>query len=205
MLNLPMGDAASPTPERADAVENRRKILAAARELVREKGACQVSMDDVAQFAGVGKGTLYRRFKDKAALMVALLDDEARCLQEQVMFYFTARPTGPELDKLRWLLSALLSFHLAHATTLEVVSKQGRDRFLAPAHRWQRDLVQSVLLTAVERRECPSMDATYLSEALLMPLDPGLLLHQLRAGLTPERIQSAYLRWSLGGIARPLD
>ncbi|OON80024.1 TetR family transcriptional regulator [Streptomyces tsukubensis] len=53
---------------RADARRNREKILAAARELFREQGTA-VALDDVARRAGLGIGTLYRRFPDREALI----------------------------------------------------------------------------------------------------------------------------------------
>src|SRR3954454_3811127 len=58
-------------PERADAARNRRKVLAAAEELFAARGVAAISMDDVAAAAGVGKGTLYRRFGDKSGLASA--------------------------------------------------------------------------------------------------------------------------------------
>ncbi len=53
--------------ERADAARNRATILSAAERLVAEHGAQQVTMDQVACAAGVGKGTLFRRFGDRRA------------------------------------------------------------------------------------------------------------------------------------------
>ena len=57
--------------ERADAARNRERILCAARRLFAEKGASCVSMDEIAEAAGVGKGTLFRRFGSRAALATA--------------------------------------------------------------------------------------------------------------------------------------
>lgn len=59
-------------PLRADARRNRERILAAGRELFSRDG-CEAQIDDVARQAGVGVGTVYRHFPDKAALMEALL------------------------------------------------------------------------------------------------------------------------------------
>ena len=55
-------------PERADAARNRRRILAAAEKLFAENGVSCTSMDAIAAEAGVGKGTLFRRFGDRASL-----------------------------------------------------------------------------------------------------------------------------------------
>jgi len=71
--------------ERADAARNRAKILAAAERLIAERGLAHVSMDDVAREACVGKGTVYRRFGDRASLAHALLDEHERELQERML------------------------------------------------------------------------------------------------------------------------
>lgn len=69
MLELPLADA---TPiERADASRNRARILAAAEQLFADRGASCVSMDEIADAAGVGKGTLFRRFGSRAALSLS--------------------------------------------------------------------------------------------------------------------------------------
>ncbi|WP_369394586.1 TetR/AcrR family transcriptional regulator [Streptomyces sp. CG1] len=64
----------SEPPLRADARRNRERILAAACELFREQGTA-VALDDIAQRAGVGAGTLYRRFPDRDALIRQVVID----------------------------------------------------------------------------------------------------------------------------------
>lgn len=59
-----------PSPLRADAQRNRERILAAAEAVFLEKGA-SASLEDVAKRAGVGIGTLYRRFPTREALLAA--------------------------------------------------------------------------------------------------------------------------------------
>ncbi len=82
--------------ERADAARNRLRVLAAAERLFAERGVAQVTMDDVAAAAGVGKGTLYRRFVDKGGLAVALLDECERDLQQHILS--GPPPLGPGAD-----------------------------------------------------------------------------------------------------------
>lgn len=57
-------------PLRADAQRNRERLLAAAEEVFLERGA-EASMEDVAKRAGVGIGTLYRRFPTRESLLAA--------------------------------------------------------------------------------------------------------------------------------------
>lgn len=60
---------------RADAVRNRERILEAARKLTSEHGA-ETDMADIAREAGLGVGTLYRRFPDKQALVAELVREK---------------------------------------------------------------------------------------------------------------------------------
>ena len=76
---LPLSSAVP--AERGDAARNRALLLDAARRLIAERGADAVSMDDVAAAAGVGKGTLFRRFGSRAGLMLVLLDEDEQVEQ----------------------------------------------------------------------------------------------------------------------------
>lgn len=72
----------SGTPMRADALRNRRKILAAAKEIFALRGP-DVPMDDIARRAAVGVATLYRRFPDRETLIRAVAQDTfAHVLEE---------------------------------------------------------------------------------------------------------------------------
>jgi AcrR family transcriptional regulator len=61
-------------PLRADAERNRRRILTAAREVFARRGL-DAGLDEIARHAGVGTGTVYRRFPDKSLLIEALFED----------------------------------------------------------------------------------------------------------------------------------
>jgi AcrR family transcriptional regulator len=71
--------------ERADAARNRRAVLAAFERLCARDGIENVSMDAVAAEAGVGKGTVYRRFGDRSGLALALLGEDERELQDALL------------------------------------------------------------------------------------------------------------------------
>ncbi|HZD37421.1 MAG TPA: TetR/AcrR family transcriptional regulator [Actinomycetes bacterium] len=62
------GTTAQPRRMRADAIRNRRRLLDAARDALIEQGA-NAPLEDIARRAGVGIGTLYRRFPDRPALL----------------------------------------------------------------------------------------------------------------------------------------
>jgi len=104
-----------PPRERADAARNRAAVLQAAAGLFAEHGVTAVSMDQVAAAAGVGKGTIFRRFGDKAGLAVALLDARERELQEAILY--GPPPLGPgaaPAARLTAFATAYLDYLLEH-------------------------------------------------------------------------------------------
>ena len=109
----------APVRERADAARNRRRVLAAAAALFDERGVGSVTMDDVAERAGVGKGTLYRRFGDRSGLAAALLDERERALQSRILAGPPPLgPGAPPAERLAAFVEAYLGFL---DTTLDLV------------------------------------------------------------------------------------
>jgi len=109
---LPLGE---PRVERADALRNRRHLLAMAREMLTEQNADKLTMDGLAERAGLGKGTVFRRFGTRAGIFQALLDDDERAFQEQVLS--GPPPLGPgatPLDRLIAYGRARVGFMLEH-------------------------------------------------------------------------------------------
>ena len=88
---------------RADALRNRERILAAAREVVAEHGV-GARMEQVAARAGVGIGTLYRFLPTKAALLRSILQEETERLERGVDVAL-ARPPGEPAFR-EWLVEA---------------------------------------------------------------------------------------------------
>lgn len=98
------------TAERADAARNRARLLEAAAFLVAELGAEHVTMHEVAREAGVGKGTLFRRFGDRTGLLLALLDDaEAEFHEAYTCGPPPLGPGAPARDRLAVFGCALLA------------------------------------------------------------------------------------------------
>lgn len=182
----------SPPRERADAARNRTAVLDAAAALFRERGVDAVSMDAVAAAAGVGKGTLFRRFGDKAGLAVALLDARERDLQDAIIS--GPAPLGPgtpaeEPDARRRLcafVEAYLDHTLAHLDLVRM-SETGSPgaRYRIGAYRfWHRHV--ALLLAG---RDDPDADA----HLLLAPLAAehlGATVAALGAG----RVRASLLR-----------
>ncbi|WP_131736327.1 TetR/AcrR family transcriptional regulator [Actinomadura roseirufa] len=198
MRELPV--TGRPPAERADAALNRRRILRAAAELIDTRGVEAVSMDEVARAAGVGVGTVYRRFGDRARLVYAVIDDRER--EFQAAFIQGPPPLGPgapPLVRLRAFLHALADRTEAQADLLLMAESGPPDaRFRDGSYGlYHRHLAMLIGRTA------PAADAPYLADALLAPLAANLFLHQRRVRAMPlERIKAG-LDALLAGLGAP--
>lgn len=174
--------------ERADAARNRERILCAARRLFDERGASCVSMDEIAEQAGVGKGTLFRRFGSRAALAAAVLSENEAALQEG--FIRGAPPLGPGAPPRQRLIAfgcARLDLLDAHAELISAAEVAGAH--LASEPYAASRLHVSLLLREIE----PYCDSELLADTLLAPLSAGLFLYQRDArGVSLERLKSAW-------------
>jgi AcrR family transcriptional regulator len=159
--------------ERRDAARNRELILAAAQRLFEREGPAAVSMDRVAEEAGVGKGTLYRRFGDRAGLALALLDARERELQEQIIRGpAPLGPGAPSADRIVAFGHAWLDVLGTHGDiVLAAESGPIGARFRSAVYAIHRTHLE--LLVAEAR---PDADAGYLADALLAALDSELVL-----------------------------
>jgi AcrR family transcriptional regulator len=184
---LPLADA-PPRRERADRSRNRAAVLAAAQKLFAARGLESVRMEDVAAEAGVGVGTVYRGFTDRAGLVRALLDERERTLQDAVLR--GAPPLGPGApagERLLAFLQALAAYVEETFPYLVAAEAGGRTRGAVYAG-WR--LHAAVLL----REAAPGADADWLADALLAPLAADLYRHQREAlGYSSERIRDGVL------------
>ncbi len=121
--------------ERGDAARNRALLLDAARRLIAEHGADAVSMDGIAAAAGVGKGTVFRRFGSRAGLMMVLLDEDERASQQA--FLFGPPPLGPDappLDRLLAFGRDRLRFAHVHHELLSAANRDPLTRYGSPVN-----------------------------------------------------------------------
>ena len=180
--------------ERADARRNRLRVLAAARELLAEDPQ-GTTMEDIARAAGVGKGTLYRRYPDKSAVAVALLDEHERRLQDRLLRDPPPLgPSAPPHERLAAFYAAYVDF-LESFGHLSLAIESTAERLRTGAHQAWRLHVAGLLEGVSERPDA-------LAEQLLAPLAPELYEFQRRElGRSPEEIVAALA--VLAQVARP--
>ncbi len=171
---LPVSAPQEPQHERGDAARNRALVLEAARGLVAKHGADAVTMDDIAAAAGVGKGTLFRRFGSRAGLMMVLLDEDERASQQA--FLFGPPPLGPDappMDRLVAFGRERMCFAHTHHELLSAANRNPQTRYGPPA-AVLRTHVRVLLASA---KSTGDLDAQ--TDALLALLDADYVEHQL--------------------------
>lgn len=157
-------------PERGDAAANRQRILVAARSLLDAHGPAGVSMDAVAAAAGVGKGTVFRRFGDRAGLIGELMSDYMRHFQDA--FLSGPPPLGPgapAAERLIAFFTALVALqreHLPIALAGEAASVDAPGRVYGVLYLHAATLIQEI---------DPAVDAEVLASMILGAIAPPIL------------------------------
>lgn len=186
----------TPAPERADAARNRARVLEAAAALHAEGGVAALTTDAVAARAGVGKGTIYRRFTDKGGLAAALLDERGRRLQERLLG--GPPPLGPgaaPADRLAAFVEAYVE-HTVASLDLVLLSETATPggRLAKPVYPFWRRHVEVLLADA------GAPDPRTRAEALLA----ALAAEQLQGWTVGEGRDVTELTAALSSLARAL-
>jgi AcrR family transcriptional regulator len=179
-VELPRVDSAP--PERADAARNRARVLKAAAVLFAEREGRKVTMEQIASAAGIGRGTLYRRYPDVPSIARALLDEHERTLQERLVR--GRAPLGPgasPAERLAAFYRAMVDLLEQHGH-LALAAETAERRFHTGAYQaWT--LHVNALLADAGMRGHPA-----LPDALLAPLAPEVFARQRARGLSAKRI-----------------
>jgi len=194
--------------ERRDAAGSRRKILGAARRLFKDRGVDEVSMHEVGRAAGVGQGTLYRRFEHKGALCSALLAEQIEDFYEETWERVEAEDK-PALARLGWFLDRLAGFNERNADLLGAIrdaagGERRGEMYRNPFYGWLRATVVALLRRAEEGGEIQrALDLECAADMFLAALNIDLYLYQRRErGMSRGRVVAA-LGSMLDGMRGP--
>lgn len=175
--------------ERKDAARNRKKILEAAKKLLRTRGLDGVCMDELAAAAGVGKGTLYRRFTDKSALFRALLDDDEIVLQERARARWGLSKDASPALRLMTAWSGFVDFVVDHAHVLAAVEAEARKASICDSapYQWRHiELVRHLKACGVVE-----VRAGLLADAWLQSLSADVIRRGL-ATTSDDEVRAAW-------------
>jgi AcrR family transcriptional regulator len=175
-------------PLRADAARNRGKVLVAAEKLFAARSADCVTMDAIAAEAGVGKGTVFRGFGDRAGLVLALLQEHETRLQEAIIR--GPAPLGPGAPPIERLIAfgERLLEHMAQHGDLIAAADDKLERYRGGPYTVYRAHV-GVLV----REAAPDADWEYITDTLLASLNANHLRYMRRARrMSAERLAAGW-------------
>ena len=177
-----------PTPERRDAARNREALLVAAEALIDHCGIEGVTMDAVATRAGVGKGTVFRRFGSREGLMAALLNFSETEWQASVISGSPPLgPGAPAMERLMAFGRSRLEVNLRLADLIRAAGRAGTRSYAAYSFvaMHTRHLMDELRVSG---------DIALLSTALLAPLEVPILEQQVHIeGIDVDRIYESWV------------
>lgn len=185
--------------ERRDALEHRQRILQVAQNLFATHGVHAVSMHQIAKAAGVGQGTLYRRYAHKGDLCMDLLHERHERLLTDVAAFFTVHADEPALKRLDGVLALSIAFLEEQGALLSPVAftemretmcnEESAKAEHMPFYLWLHSIFSGLLNEAVERKELAPLDTSFTADAILVTLNP-MFYHMQRneRGLSPDHI-----------------
>ena len=176
--------------ERADAARNRQAILTAADRLFASSAAPgSVTMDDIARAAGVGKGTLFRRFGDRTGLIRYLYAQRLAPLRQRIES--GPPPLGPGAParlRVAAVIDAIaaVKFQNMHLTSALEAAESGGSLYESPDYQ---DV--HTLLTALLVPDLGSGRAPWTAHLLLAAVRADLLHHLVgKGGMTTDEVRS---------------
>lgn len=201
--SLPLAPTDEPPQLRADAARNRTRLLDAASRLMTQCGAANLTMESVAAAAGVGKGTVFRRFGDRAGLLIALLDH--REVQFQAAFLSGPPPLGPDApaaERLHAFGPAVLRHERDHHPLILAGRTDPLRAYTVPASRLRLSHITMLL-----RGARVAGDPELLAHTLLASVDTALVHHLTQErGIPLERLEEGWHHLVTRlGATRPSD
>jgi len=187
-------------------LKHRQRIVDAAWRCVARTGYRDLRVEDVCAEAGVGKGSFYLYFKRKDDVLIALLDQDARALEERITTLM--QTNRPGLDRMRRFAQTMLTDHGDQAS-MQVradlwalaLSDQGvRQRFTAHLEV-RRALLGKALAEGVATREFGIGIPIETLAILILAIVDGLMLH---AAAEPKSMRWHTIRVGVDAMLRGL-
>jgi len=181
-------------PLRRDAARNRELILETAAEVFAEQGL-DAGYDEIARRAGIGVGTVYRRFPERAELVQALFESR---IQEIVLIAEEASSHPDAFEGLAWFLEQALSHQVADRGLKEAMAQA----ITADEHRTiGRERLSPLIEQLVQRAQA---DGTLRADVAATDLGMQLMaMSSMTTGAQPD-LWRRYLALFLEGLrARP--
>lgn len=188
-------------------LERRDKILKIAAEVFSEKGLEKTTLDEIAERAGVGKGTIYRRIGNKDELITFLLKEAAMLLVGAIKQ--EVKKTADPLFQFKEIISALCDFYENNITLVMLLIPQcvtcinlvqvkelggAKDVF---------QTIEDILQKAIQKREIRPVNTHIIAKGLISFLNPYLYQYlRTKANYTKSEIAQLTIDLFLDGLRK---
>lgn len=176
------------------------KILRTANILFAQHGVEAVSMHQIAQMAGIGQGTLYRRFANKGRLCFAIIKNKLDLFLEDTQIYLQEAQERPAQERLSELIARFTGLIVEDMEWLKAVTHSERleeekeNCYEAPHFIYFVDQIKGLLEEASKRGELIDIDLTLVSLTITTSFSPKLFLQLQELGYSSERIANEYCK-----------
>jgi AcrR family transcriptional regulator len=194
--------------ERKDAANHRQLILKTAEALFQQHGVGAVSMHQIAKTAGIGQGTLYRRYAHKGDLCCELINDYFRLLIERTNAYLEeSKNIVPPEERLGTLLDQWIDIIESKSEWIMAMESQVTQTcdqisaffFQSPIYRYARDKFSELLAEMAEKSPDRPIHPVITAHAIICSLDPPGYFHlKQEMGYTVDDMKQAYRRMFFG-------
>lgn len=187
----------------------RQRILSAARALFQKYGPEAVSMHQIAQTAGVGQGTLYRRYAHKGELCADLLNDTVEEFLQQLESSIAEVTTDTALDQLDRIIARIVDFTEEKATLLSIIKNTNRGEMQLthldhPVFHRLHVILMTLLQRALLQKETSELNPALAAQILLSALSPDLHLYlRGKMNFSKEEMITEIRRIYIAGLENP--
>jgi AcrR family transcriptional regulator len=186
--------------ERKDSIEHRRIILQEAQTLFTEYGVDSVTMHQIAKSAGIGQGTLYRRYAHKGELCQDLMMESSQRVCDEIKSYLDANQQLSEKERLTMFLELSLDFIESHShwlVSIQAPTCEGRQSLMyqSPLYSFMHNAIKQLLDEAAPKTNVSSADGAFRADTMLASMNPELYLFMRRErGYSKEEIKNKLVR-----------
>ncbi|WP_165822348.1 TetR/AcrR family transcriptional regulator [Paenibacillus montanisoli] len=197
--------------ERKDAARHRELILDTASQLFHEHGVESVSMHQIAKSAGIGQGTLYRRYSSKAELCMELLNDSFKRFAERTSAELERSAGAAASERLelflrRWIDYITEEMQWFNAIKPDVWCNDERvNMFASPPFLYVTGTIRTLLDEAVQRGETKQpVHTEFAAFNIATSMSPIAFLYFTEdRGLSPEQMKQQYIDYYVGLLFKP--
>jgi AcrR family transcriptional regulator len=180
--------------ERRDYQENRRIILQSAQELFDAHGVDNVSMRQIAQLAGIGQGTMYRRYAHKGELCLDIMKESMHRIIDEIQSYLYEAKDQTIHHKLEKIIEFMLNFVEKQSQNLNAINAPGCEQnsiiYSTPLYKSIHAIICGLLEEALRVQGRSTPDPTYTADAIIAMFAPNLYVyHRNNRGYSKSEIR----------------